>query len=165
MSRSSFFFLASQYFRYTAAVMPAAKPAKKKTPATTGKAAKPDFAPVFTALRKLLESYRGYLAVQTDKPGNYHLEAPSILHRKKPLYFAGIRTGKNYVSFHLLYMYYNPAAKKALSPALSKRMQGKACFNFTAVDEDCFAELGRLIGDGLKIYKSEKFQQTIKDMQ
>jgi hypothetical protein len=150
--------------------MPAATPAKtklakKKTPAKPGKAAKPDLAPVFAALRKLLDIYRGSLAVQTDKPGNYHLEYPSILHRKKPLYFAGIRTGKNYVSFHLLYMYYNPAAKKALSPALKKRMQGKACFNFTAVDEDCFAELGRLIADGLKIFKSDKFQQTIKDMQ
>lgn len=145
--------------------MPAAKPAKKKTPAKISKAAKPDFAPVFAALRKLLESSLGYLAVQTDKPGNYHLEAPSILHRKKPLYFAGVRTGKNYVSFHLLPMYYNPAAQKALSPALRKRMQGKACFNFTAVDEACFAELGRLIADGLKRYKSKEFQQTIKDMQ
>jgi hypothetical protein len=149
--------------------MPAAKaaknkPVKKKATAAT-KPSKLNLAPVFAALRQLLESYLGYLTVQTDKPGNYHLEAPSILHRKKPLYFAGVRTGKNYVSFHLLYMYYNPAAKKALSPALSKRMQGKACFNFTAVDEDCFAELGRMVGDGLKIYKSEKFQQTIKDMQ
>ena len=145
--------------------MPAAKPAKKKTPATTGKADKPDLAPVFVALRKLLESYRGYLAVQTDKPGNYHLEAPSILHRKKPLYFAGVRTGKNYVSFHLLFLYYNPVALKALSPALKKRMQGKACFNFTAIDEACFAELGRLIAEGLKRYKSQEFQQAIKDMQ
>jgi len=144
--------------------MPAAKPARAKSSAAA-KTAKRDFAPVFSALRKLLESHLGYLAVQKDKPGDYHLEAPSILHRRKPLYFAGIQTNKNYVSFHLLYMYYNPAAKKALSPSLSKRMQGKACFNFTAVDEDCFAELGRLIGDGLKIYKSEKFQQTIKDMQ
>jgi hypothetical protein len=144
--------------------MPAAKPAKKKTPATP-KAAKPDFAAVFAALRKLLGPFLGEIQVQTDKPGNYHTEIPTILHRGKPLYFAGVRTNKNYVSFHLLYMYYNPAAKKALSPALKKRMQGKACFNFTAVDEDCFAELGRLIGDGLKIYKSEKFQQTIKDMQ
>jgi hypothetical protein len=144
--------------------MPAAKPAQAKSSAAT-KAAKPDLAAVFTALRQLLESFRGNLAVQTDKPGNYHLEAPFILHRRKPLYFAGVRTGKNYVSFHLLYMYYHPAAKKALSPALKKRMQGKACFNFTAVDEACFAELGRLIRDGLKIYKSEKFQQTIKDMQ
>ena len=144
--------------------MSAAKPARTKSSAAT-KAAKPDFAAVFALLRQLLESYRGNLAVQTDKPGNYHLECPSILHRRKPLYFAGIRINKNYVSFHLLYMYYNSAAKKALSPALRKRMQGKACFNFTAVDEECFAELGRLIEDGLKIYKSEKFQQTIKDMQ
>ena len=112
-----------------------------------------------------LRVFAAYLDVQTDKPGNYHLECPSILHRRKPLYFAGIRTNKNYVSFHLLHMYYNPAAVKALSPALRKRMQGKACFNFTAVDEDCFAELGRLIADGLKRYKSKEFQQTIKDMQ
>jgi hypothetical protein len=145
--------------------MPAAKPAKKKTPATTGKAAEPNFAAVFASLRKLLGPFLGEIQVQTDKPGNYHTEIPTILHRGKPLYFAGVRTNKNYVSFHLLYMYYHPGAKKALSPALKKRMQGKACFNFTAVDEDCFAELGRLIGDGLKIYKSEKFQQTIKDMQ
>ena len=150
--------------------MPAATPAKtklakKKTLVTPGKDAKPDLAPVFAALRKLLESNLGYLAVQTDKPGNYHLEAPSILHRKKPLYFAGVRTGKNYVSFHLLYLYFNPVATKAIPPELKKRLQGKACFNFTTVDEDRFAELGRLIRDGLKIYKSEKFQQTIKDMQ
>jgi hypothetical protein len=143
--------------------MPAAKPEKKKISAT--KAEKPDLAEVFSALRRLLEGFRDNLAVQTDKPGNYHLEDPSILHRKKPLYFAGVKTGKNYVSFHLLYLYFNPAATKAIPPLLKKRMQGKACFNFTAVDEDCFAELGRLIGDGLKIYKSEKFQQTIKDMQ
>ena len=144
--------------------MPAAKPARAKSTAAT-KAAKPDLAAVFAALRQLLESFRGYLDVQTDKPGNYHLETPSILHRGKPLYFAGVRTNKNYVSFHLLHMYYNPAAAKALSPALRKRMQGKACFNFTAVDEDCFAELGPLIADGLKRYKSKEFQQTIKDMQ
>src|SRR5579864_1034332 len=149
----------------TAATAAKKKLAKRKTPAKPGKAARPDLAPVFAALRKLLASNLGYLAVQTDKPGNYHLEVPSILHRKKPLYFAGIRTGKNYVSFHLLYLYFNPAAIKTVPPALKKRMQGKACFNFTAVDENCFAELGRLIGDGLKIYKSEKFQQTIKDMQ
>jgi hypothetical protein len=146
--------------------MPAAKPAKEKTSVARAKAEKPDLAPVFAALRGILKRFIGNdLAVQTDKPGNYHLEAPSILHRRKPLYFAGVRTGKNYVSFHLLFLYYNPAAQKALSPALRKRMQGKACFNFTTVDEACFAELARLIADGLKIYKSEKFQQTIKDMQ
>jgi hypothetical protein len=150
--------------RYTAAVMPAAKPARAKSSAAT-KAAKPDFAAVFTALRQLLESSHGNLAIQTDKPGNYHTEIPTIFHRGKPLYFAGIRTGKNYVSFHLLPLYYNSELKKTISPVLMKRMQGKACFNFATVDEVCFAELGRLIASGLKIFKSEKFQQTIKDMQ
>lgn len=146
--------------------MPATKLAKEKTSAARAKAEKPDLAPVFAALREILTRFIGKdLAVQTDKPGNYHLEAPFILHRRKPLYFAGVKTGKNYVSFHLLFLYYNPAAQKAMSPMLKKRMQGKACFNFTAIDQACFAELERLISEGLKIYKSEKFQQTIKDMQ
>ena len=145
--------------------MPATKPAKEKRSAARAKAEKPDLVTVFTALRQLLGNFRGHLAVQTDKRGNYHLEDPSILHRRKPLYFAGVRTGKNYVSFHLLSLYYNPAALKAISPALKKRMQGKACFNFTTVDEDCFAELKRLVAEGLKRYKSQEFQQTIKDMQ
>jgi hypothetical protein len=150
--------------------MPAAKPAKnkpakKKTPATTGKASKPNFAPVFASLRKLLDPFLGEIRVQTDKPGNYHTEIPTILHRGKPLYFAGLRTGKNYVSYHLLPLYGAPEMLKGMSPALKKRMQGKACFNFTAVDEACFAELARLTAAGLKMFKTKGFQQTIKDMQ
>jgi len=146
--------------------MPAAKSAKQKTSAARSKAEKPDLSPVFAALREILKRFIGKdLAVQTDKPGNYHLEAPFILHRRKPLYFAGIRMGKNYVSFHLLFLYFNPAALKAISPMLKKRMQGKACFNFTAIDEACFAEIRQLMADGLKRYKSQEFQKTIKDMQ
>lgn len=145
--------------------MPASKPAKKKTSAATGKAAKPDFAAVFASLRKMLDPFLGEIQVQTDKPGNYHTEIPTILHRGKPLYFAGLRTGKNYVSFHLLPVYGAPELLKGMSPALKKRMQGKACFNFTAVDEVCFAELARLTAAGLKTFKSKGFQQTIKDMQ
>jgi hypothetical protein len=90
---------------------------------------------------------------------------PSILYRGKPLYFAGIRTGKNYVSFHLLSLYYCPELLKGISPALKKRNQGKACFNFTAIDPECFAELSRLIAEGLKIFKTEKFRQRIQKLQ
>lgn len=145
--------------------MPTAKLAKKKTPAAPSKADKPDFVPVFTALRKLLDPFLGEIQVQTDKPGNYHTEIPTILYRGKPLYFAGVRTGKNYVSFHLLPVYYNAAVLKGMSPALKKRMQGKACFNFTTVDEACFADLARLTGAGLKIFKSQKFLQMLKTLQ
>ena len=145
--------------------MPAAKPAKKKPSAAAKKAAQPDFAAVFTALCQVLKPFEGRLAVQTSKPGNYHLEAPSILHRGKPLYFAGVRTGKSYVSFHLMAVYICPKLLKGMSPALKKRMQGKACFNFTAVDEKCFAELGHIAETGLKKFNTEEFRQSIQRMQ
>ena len=37
-----------------------------------------------------------------------------------------------------------PALQNAISPMLRKRMQGKSCFNFVAVDEPLFAELAGL---------------------
>jgi hypothetical protein len=146
--------------------MPAVKLAKKKSAAAPSKAAEPDFATVFTALRKdVLVPFLGDIRVQTDKPGNYHTEIPGMFHRGKPLYFAGLRTGKNYVSFHLLPVYFAPELVKGMSSALKKRMQGKACFNFTAVDEACFAELSRLTAAGLKLFKSQKFLQMLKSLQ
>jgi hypothetical protein len=142
------------------------KLAKKKSGTARSKTAKPDFATVFAALRKqVLEPFLGEIRVQTDKPGNYHTEIPGMFHRGKPLYFAGLRSGKNYVSFHLLPVYGAPELLKGMSPALKKRMQGKACFNFTTVDEACFAELGRLTAAGLKLFKSQKFLQILKTWQ
>jgi hypothetical protein len=44
-------------------------------------------------------------------------------------------------------------------------MQGKACFNFTTVDEACFAELSRLTAAGLKLFKSQKFLKMLKSLQ
>jgi len=149
---------------YTSAAMPAAKAARAKS--SSSKASKPDLAPVFSELSRMLDKFVGKdVKAQSDKPGDYHLEIPSILHRKKPIYFAGLRTGKNYVSFHLLSLYYNPDLMKSMSPALKKRNQGKACFNFTQIDPECFAELERLAAAGLKQFKSEQFRQYIQSIQ
>jgi hypothetical protein len=144
--------------------MPTAKAVRAKS--SSHKMSKPDLAPVFAALRRVLETFVGKdVKPQAAKPGDYHLEIPSILHRKKPIYFAGLRMGKNYVSFHLLSLYYNPDLIKSMSPALKKRMQGKACFNFTQVDPECFAELKRLAEAGLKKFKSEEFRKYIQSIQ
>lgn len=51
---------------------------------------------------------------------------------------------KNYVSFYLMPVYAQSALQDAISPALRKRMQGKSCFNFVAVDEPLFQELTQL---------------------
>lgn len=40
------------------------------------------------------------------------------------------------------------------SAALKKRMQGKACFNFKAVDEDAFEELEALTRRGREAFAS-----------
>jgi hypothetical protein len=144
--------------------MPAAKAAPAKS--STSKASKPDLAPVFLALRRVLDTFVGDdVIAQAPKPGDYHLLIPSILHRKKPMFLAGLRTGKNYVSFHLLSVYYNPDLAKSMSPALKKRKQGKACFNFTQIDPDCFAELKRLTAAGLKKFNSREFRKYIQSIQ
>jgi hypothetical protein len=144
--------------------MPAAKAVRAKS--SSSKPSNPDLASTFSALRRMLDTFVGKdVTAQIDKPGDYHLEIPSILHRKKPIYFAGIRMGKNYVSFHLLSIYYNPELIKSISPVLKKRMQGKACFNFTQIDPECFAELKRLAEAGLKKFKSEEFRKYIQSIQ
>jgi hypothetical protein len=143
--------------------MPAAQPARKRT--STAKSSKPDFAPVFSALRQIIERFSSELKVIVDKPVDYQVVIPTVIHRGRPLFLAAVRSGKSYVSFHLLPLYYNPAMLKELSPGLKKRMQGKACFNFTAVDKECFAELEKLMAAGLKRFKSKEFLQYLEKLQ
>jgi hypothetical protein len=40
-----------------------------------------------------------------------------------------------------------------MSPALKKRMQGKACFNFTAIDRELFEELEQVTERGYQAWK------------
>jgi hypothetical protein len=46
---------------------------------------------------------------------------------------------------------------KLMSPELKKRMQGKACFNFTAIDRELFAELSKLTQAGYDKFKGLKY--------
>ena len=112
-----------------------------------------DFALVFARLRKILAAHAARLVVVHDQPDHYCLNTTRV-HPKnqQPLMFAAVRTGKNYVSFHLMPVYCAPALQASISPALKKRMQGKACFNFTAIDEPLFAELAGLTARGLKAF-------------
>ncbi|HEY3440450.1 MAG TPA: hypothetical protein VGK29_06855 [Paludibaculum sp.] len=109
-----------------------------------------DFAVVFGALKPLLAGCAERLSVKTDVPGEYTLEtkspSPFPQHKGQPLFFASARTGKAYVSLHLLPLYMCPKLTDTISPALKKRMQGKACFNFKAAPEaSLVAELKQLM--------------------
>ncbi len=117
-----------------------------------------DFGPVFAGLKKILAPYARSMVVTQDTPENYCLNSMKPHPTNgQPMMFAAVRTGKHYVSFHYMPIYCAPALQASLSPALRKRMQGKACFNFTAVDETLFAELADVTARGLAGFKKLGF--------
>jgi hypothetical protein len=110
---------------------------------------------VFAVLRQLLRPYESELAIRIDKPGNCYLETHSSSMNGRPMFFAGAKIKKNYVSFYLPALYLFPDLADRISPSLKKTMQGQACFNFTTVNADWFEELGRLTQAGYQKLKAE----------
>jgi hypothetical protein len=112
-----------------------------------------NFAEVERRLREILAPYRATLATTQDGPEGLVLEIPGL--EGKPWgYVAGVRTGKRYVSYHLMPVYGFPELIELMSPELRRRMQGKSCFNFTKVDEPLFAELAALTAEGVERYRA-----------
>lgn len=124
--------------------MPAKMPAKK----TAGAKSPADFQAAFTGLKKIFDSLGEKLEVKQDNPKRYYLDMRGMVYSGRPVSFGAVMMQKNYISFHLMPVYGCPELLQRISPALKKRMQGKACFNFTAPDEALFAELSRLTADG-----------------
>jgi hypothetical protein len=121
-----------------------------------------DFAAVFAALKPVLAKYAKRMSVKTDTPTEYTLltksASPFPQHKGQPLYFGSVRLGKAYVSFHLVPLYMCPELTKGIAPALKKRMQGKACFNFKSDPEaELIAELKRLTEAGFKQWGERKW--------
>lgn len=116
-----------------------------------------NFEEVFKALRKLMAPYAKKLVVVEDKPGSYYLDTSHIMKNKKPLFFGAIQIKKNYVSYHLMPIYVNPALLDGTSQELQKRMQGKSCLNFKVVDKQLFSELDGLTKAGFDYYKKEGY--------
>ena len=103
-----------------------------------------DFEAVHESLKPILTAHASNdLVVTKDGPAGMALEFHGL--EGKPWgYVGGTRLGKSYVSYYLMPVYGNPALASTISPALAKRRQGKACFNFTKVDETLFTELAAL---------------------
>lgn len=117
--------------------------------------AEKDFTPVFLQLRSILKAYESGMEVNADTDVEYGLQ--TRWRRAKdgyPGYFASVRQGKRYVSFHLMPLYGFPEMVDEVSPALRKRMQGKSCFNFTMVDAELFGELETLTRRGYETFRA-----------
>jgi hypothetical protein len=100
-----------------------------------------------------MKPYTGQLDVRHDERGNFYVDTYHVMKNKKPLWFGGVQTKKNYVSYHLMPVYVNPTLLDGMSPELRKRMQGKSCFNFKTVEKALFAELATLTKRGLQDYR------------
>jgi hypothetical protein len=124
-----------------------------ETPNPSNRAA--DFAAVFFALKRILAPHVKYLHVNTDTRNRFYLETRAPSYQGKPLFFGAVISGKAYVSFHLMPLYWDPSLRKKISPQLKKRMQGKSCFNFTAPDPALFRELAKLTAAGLALYRTK----------
>lgn len=110
---------------------------------------------VLDQLRAILQPYAKHLVVKSEPGGDYYLETRHIMKNKQPLFFGSVKTQKNYVSFYLMPVYVFPDLLEDASPELKKRMQGKSCFNFKAVDPALFAELASLTEKGFGRYQKE----------
>ncbi len=134
----------------------------KKKPAASPKNPVPvkpvkDFSAVFSALQQMLQPYEEHLSVVPYRPEFYCLQTRKAVHKGKPVWFAAIRMGKNYVSYHLMPVYMNAALQKRIPRELKKRMQGKACFNFSEVDPALFRQLAELTAAGFAGYRALKY--------
>jgi hypothetical protein len=115
------------------------------------------FPETFATLRGVLDKHARNLLVHVDKPGDYQLCSTTMTDRVgRPLFIAAVQTRKSYVSFHLMPVYACPDLVKEISPSLKKRMQGKACFNFTTIEPAQVKELSALTKKGLARIKNIK---------
>ena len=118
-----------------------------------------DFKVVYSGLKSIVKKYegRGLKPNPSDNPGDYTLIGPPTeCSRGKEVWFGGVQTRKNYVSYHLMPVYVFPELLDGISEELKKRMQGKSCFNFRQADRELFQELAKLTDLGYRRFKLER---------
>jgi hypothetical protein len=120
-----------------------------------------EFQETFERLKAILKPYEARLYVVHDTDRGYYLDTHYVMKNKQRLFFAAVRVGKAYVSFHLMPVYASSDLSKSISPELKKRMQGKSCFNFKAVDEKLFKELRKLTRAGFQKFNDVEFLQKM----
>lgn len=103
------------------------------------------FAPIYEALRAMMIAAAPKAVIASDLPGDLVLHTTDIDPKTgKPVWFGAVSTKRTYVAYHLFPLYSTPQLGHDLSTELSRRRQGKSCFNFTKEEPVLFAELDRL---------------------
>jgi len=118
-----------------------------------------DFTAVFAALHRILAPYAAKLDTKKDDDTELYIDTRHIQKNRKPLFFGAVQVRRSYVSFHLMPVYVKPELLASVSPELRSRMQGKSCFNFSAVEPTLIEELAALTKAGYASYREQGFVQ------
>ncbi|WP_313222315.1 hypothetical protein [Pseudoxanthomonas mexicana] len=124
--------------------MKTAKPAEATSPATL---------PTFESLRELLLPYRESLQITHDEAGHFYANSARVDGKGKPVFFGAVKSSGKKTLFHFMPIYDFPELLTETSAKLKKHMQGKSCFNFTALDPVVLAELKSLVQRGVARYR------------
>lgn len=113
-----------------------------------------NFAAAFYALKRVFLPHEKHLQITADTRGRYYLETRSHSYKGRPLFFGAVISGRAYVSFHLMPLYWDAGLRNRVSAKLKKHMQGKSCFNFSVAPEPAvLRELTKLTGAGFSLYR------------
>lgn len=115
-----------------------------------------DATPIFETLKAIFKNHEPKLQVIHDTVDNYYLHTPATEKNIKGEFFGAVQIKKNYVSFHLMPIYYYPELIADVSVELKKCMQGKSCFNFKKIDDNLFSKLNSLTKKSFAKYKALK---------
>ncbi len=110
---------------------------------------------VFDKLRRVFAPFAGQLVIATDEPEHFSLNTLHIMANQQPLFFGAVQVKQRYVSFHPMPVYAFSDLLDDLDERLRKRMHGKSCFNFTAIDETTLHLLHDLTRRGFERYQRE----------
>jgi hypothetical protein len=119
--------------------------------------AESDFVEVFRRLREIMSAHAGDLEVVADGPAGYRVNTRHVRRDGYVLMFGAVKIKKRYVSYHLMPVYMAPPGVLAMSEQLRGRMQGKACFNVTKIDEVLSTELSELTRRSVSVVNSSPF--------
>ena len=109
---------------------------------------------LFDALREMLLPYRSTLSIAHDDPGHFYANCARPDAKGKAQFFGAVKVSGRKHLFHFMPIYDFPELLDAISPALKKRMQGKSCFNFTALSPALLSELQAVVQQGAAAYKT-----------
>lgn len=75
------------------------------------------------------------------------------------MYFSSVVPRKDMVSFYFVPMYYHEKDYADVIPNLGKCLKGKICFNFRKPEQVHVKELEKMLRQGVKAWKNNKYMK------